>query len=504
MDPCSTDGGPFDGGALDGGALDGGAQDAPGSDSGGEDAAALDSGDQDADVEACVAPSDTCRVLGARIAFPSAVGGGSIATGGRGGRVIHVTTLAADGPGSFRAALLETGPRTVVFDVSGRIELESRIELIAENGDLTIAGETAPEGGITISGKPLLLSGGYNRPTSPTDNVIIRHVRIRNGSYTGVPDVGDHNGIISGGTDRFVFDHMSFSFNDDQAISMDGNWGPLQDGTIQRCVFSENATGIITGLARTFPIQRLSTVHNLFVHQGHRTPNIGGDGQFDIVNNVVFNWGSRLVNANAHSPQVNYIGNHLTPGTESGSANKVQSPSTPRIYTAFNHHPTLYPAPQLDDRGLWTNFSGGAPLAASYFTTEQFPLLANTVLQTAIEARADVLADVGTNSFVSDAGVVGRYLDSYDTQRLEDVATETTRDPFNKSWTQPVLPNGTRPEGFYGSLPDIPRFFVAAHGIASNDDVLELYDFGDVQVRNDAGYTAFEMYLFYAAGDFTR
>ena len=111
---------------------------------------------------------------------------------------------------------------------------------------------------------------------------------------------------------------------------------------------------------------------------------------------------------------------------------------------------------------------------------------------------------MGTNAFVSDAGALGRYLDSYDTLRLQDVLDGVSRDPFNKSWTQPVIPNRTRPSGFYSALADIPQFFVEAHGITDNADVIATYDFGSYRVRNDAGYSALEMYLFYAAGDFER
>ncbi|PRQ10199.1 hypothetical protein [Enhygromyxa salina] len=458
-----------------------------------------DPGDGDGDCEPIV--------LSSLEAFPTASGAGSIASGGRGGAVLHVTNLADSGPGSFRAAITATGPRTIVFDVSGRIDLESRIELIDVHSDLTIAGETAPEGGITIAGNTLLFAGGYDLPTLPTDNLIIRHTRFRNGSYTGEPDVYDHNCIISGGTDRFIFDHASFSFCDDQAISMISPWGPLQDGTVQRSIFSENATAIIFGLAEVYPADRISTLENLFVHQSHRTPNIGDGGRYDVINNVAFNWGGRLTNVNGASPEVNYVGNHLTAGDDSGANNKVQlggGDHSPSIHTAYNYHSVLYPAPQLDDRGIWSDFWTNDPVADIYFTTTAHPLLPRTNVLDAQAARELVLADVGANAFVSDDGVPGRYLDDYDVERINDVVNEVSRDPFNKSWTQPVLPLNTRADGFYSSLPDIPAFFVEAHGIRSNADVIDEYSFGACTIVNAAGYSAFEMYLFFAAGDWDR
>src|SRR5262245_40232293 len=91
--------------------------------------------------------ADEARPLPLR-AFPTAEGYGRLASGGRGGRVLHVTTLSDSGPGSFRAAVEAGGPRTVVFDVSGLITLESKLIVRATNSSLTVAGQTAPGKGI--------------------------------------------------------------------------------------------------------------------------------------------------------------------------------------------------------------------------------------------------------------------------------------------------------------------------------------------------------------------
>lgn len=108
----------------------------------------------------------------AQPAFPGAVGWAASTPGGRGGRIIRVTTLAAEGPGSFKEAIEARGPRTVVFEVGGVIDLGRR-ELDIREGFITVAGQTAPSPGITF------IRGGIN---IRANDVIIRHIRVRTGA----------------------------------------------------------------------------------------------------------------------------------------------------------------------------------------------------------------------------------------------------------------------------------------------------------------------------------
>src|SRR5690606_10727762 len=112
-------------------------------------------------------------------AFPGAEGFGRYATGGRGGTVYHVTTLEdSNEPGTFRHAVSQRGPRTVVFDVAGTIFLSSRLHIVNDN--LTIAGQTAPGQGVCIARYPVSVNA---------DNVIIRYMRFRVGNEgEGEPD----------------------------------------------------------------------------------------------------------------------------------------------------------------------------------------------------------------------------------------------------------------------------------------------------------------------------
>lgn len=106
--------------------------------------------------------------------FPGAEGHGSKTRGGRGGKVIAVTNLNDSGPGSLRAAVEAKGPRSVVFRVSGTIDLKSRLGI--SNPYITIAGQTAPGDGIAIKRCPL---------TIDADEVILRYLRLRLGDETG-------------------------------------------------------------------------------------------------------------------------------------------------------------------------------------------------------------------------------------------------------------------------------------------------------------------------------
>jgi pectate lyase len=239
-------------------------------------------------------------------AFPGAEGFGAIVTGGRGGRVLKVTTLAATGPGSLQAALEESGPRIIVFEVSGVIET-SIIEIY--NGDVTIAGQTAPGAGITIQGR---LYGSY---TSDVGNIIIRHLRIRP-EYDG--SAGDQfDGIQMSLNHHVILDHISVGFGVDETICLYGSedvtvqWSTIESAATTGHPEGEHNYGLINGPDG----RRVSVHHNLFAHNKNRNPAIA-NGPADVRNNVVYNVRHGFVHHNPASGSFNFVGNYYKAGND--------------------------------------------------------------------------------------------------------------------------------------------------------------------------------------------
>jgi pectate lyase len=151
------------------------------------------------------------------LAFPGAVGWAATTPGGRGGRIVKVTTLANDGEGSLRAALAAAEPRIIVFEVGGVIDLERQTLKIMEP-NVTIAGQTAPSPGIT------LIQGGID---VLTHDVVLQHIRVRPGE-AGQPKA-DHGGnwgedafSSQGGASNVIVDHCTFTWATDENLSASG------------------------------------------------------------------------------------------------------------------------------------------------------------------------------------------------------------------------------------------------------------------------------------------
>jgi len=273
------------GGTGDGDTSGGGTDDAPGTPPGSDD-------------PPTPPPSDG-RVL----AFPGATGFGANATGGRGGDVIKVTTLAASGPGSLQAALDRSGPRIIVFEVSGVIEGD----ILIPNGDVTIAGQTAPGGGITLQGR---LIGRYSRDVG---NIIIRHMRIRP-EYRG-SDGAQFDAVQLSRNTNFILDHMSIGFGVDETVDMfeaidaTVQWTTIEQAGTVGHPEGEHNYGLINGPDG----RRVSVHHTLFAHNKNRNPAIA-NGPSEVVNNVIHNVRHGFIHQNAASGQFNIVGNYYKDG----------------------------------------------------------------------------------------------------------------------------------------------------------------------------------------------
>lgn len=254
-------------------------------------------------------------------AFPGAEGFGAETPGGRGGEVIEVTNLKDSGPGSFRAACESKGPRIIVFRTGGTIEVLSPV-LVSEPF-ATIAGQTAPGGGILLKADPGFDGSVLN---VISHDVIVRGLRIRRGPTAKKGCCGDGLSIHNkeGEPHNIVIDHCSISWSTDENVD---SWYAARDITIQWCLIAEalydsshekgpHSKGTLIGSE----VKRVSYHHNLLAHNVARNPQFSNDeGPNHIVNNVIYNWkyfGGQFSKAGQLAPKVNFIGNYYKPGPD--------------------------------------------------------------------------------------------------------------------------------------------------------------------------------------------
>ncbi|CAN5401038.1 pectate lyase [soil metagenome] len=231
------------------------------------------------------------------VAFPGAEGAGRLSVGGRGGAVIKVTNLDDAGPGSLRAAIEAKGPRTVVFDVAGTIALKSPLKITEPR--LTLAGQTAPGGGITLRDQTLVVAA---------DDVVIRFLRARLGDESKTE--GDAIWINSGR--RIILDHVSASWSVDETLSGSARYDEAGQGfydlTVQWSIISESLRHSIHAkgdhgygsLIRGGNGSRISFHHDLWANHLARMPRPGNyegpdkdpvGAVFEFRSNVFYNWG---------------------------------------------------------------------------------------------------------------------------------------------------------------------------------------------------------------------
>ena len=468
-------------------------------------------------------------------AFPTAEGYGANTVGGRGGKVLYVTNLNDSGAGSLRDALWQTFPRTILFKVSGTIELHSQIELGPSQSYVTIAGQSAPGGGIQIKNHPISLWSG-------THDVIIRHIRFRPGTesltppnpyWNGIDGFGA-NGASSGGPGQRVYnvilDHCSFEWATDENIDLSYNttdvtvqWSIMAEGYIGDTKDSAHSMGMLIARYGQPPgeQQRMSIHHSLFAHNLGRNPRIGVNAPskaqeqlIDFRNNIVYNWGGAQgpmelshVLSDEVTPvplnfgtilQINIVNNTYILGPEGGSGNwpgtigHLQGPS--KIYLAGNA--TSNYCPNTCDATHWNvAFINGNDLqfntyasASNYKSTTEFPTPPVT-----ISSASNVLSLVLPN-----VGATKPARDSVDSRITSEVQNGTGHiGPFNGQVNvtlsdYPTLSSTTPPTDTDGD--GIPNSWESSHGLNPNNAA-------DGAATAVNGYTNLENYLNELAGD---
>ena len=319
-------------------------------------------------------------------AFPGAEGFGRRARGGRGGAIIPVTTLADNGRGSLRACIEAKGPRTCIFRVSGVIRFTSRRPLI-RNPYITIAGQTAPGGGILIThaGGP----DGYTPIVAMgTHDVIIRDIRVRtdlNGAHRG-----SNGSFLYENSRNIIFDHVSGAWALDQIMS---GYADNDNITVSNSIFTQGVPRHDKcALLASDPknAQKISFIGNLCAHNRDRNPDVNFPPHscVEIINNVFYNGSSQFteVHETFGGTPVNIIGNYYKKGPNS----KAVIPAIDRVLVASTGESKIFAAGNKLDH---VKVMATGPAQAAMTDQPVCPL--STRILSAEKAYAKVLSQAG-------------------------------------------------------------------------------------------------------------
>lgn len=442
-------------------------------------------------------------------AFPGAEGYGAAAVGGRGGRVIAVTNLNDSGPGSFRAALTATGARTVVFRVGGTIDLLSDINISGEAMSyLTVAGQTAPGGGIQTRNKTINITEGAH-------DIVIRYLRHRHGWSPAADSSNNNNGpglmLFSNDAPVYnvILDHNSFAWAQDDT----GTWNFVHDVTWQWNILAEaknthtgpldmkgiNGKGNNHGVepGNGMALSNISIHHNFLVNNFARNPALSGNGPIELVNNLIYNYaafGTQIQNRGGGT-RLNIIGNYYKAGPDTFANRYALLVDQAMIYDVGTYsleqtsesmyvHDNLSPQRTASSQPEW-NVVGYCASTGVYCTaaapssfqrttpwpSSRFPI----TISSAANVPAIVLSGVGAN-------LPSR--DTTDARLVREYQSDTGSIHTYNDW--PVLANGTAPAD--SDEDGIPDTWEIAHGLNPND-------VADGAAITPNGYTNLENYL---------
>jgi hypothetical protein len=353
-------------------------------------------------------PSVETSQLGLPV-FPHATGFGLDTKGGNGGEIIRVTNLEKDGPGSLREAFQTAGPRIVVFEVAGVIDLEgSTLQL--SNPYITIAGQTAPSPGITI------IKGGIS---IRTHEVILQHIKVRPGEAGHKKKSGwEVDGIATTmGAYNVIVDHCSLTWATDENLSASGprfegkDTSEWRKNTSHRVVFSNCI--IAEGLSKSTHAKgehsKGSLIHdnateilvigNLFANNMRRNPYCKGGTQVAILNNYIYNPGGAAIHYKLVKKEwrgkdpvtgiIVAVGNVINLGKDSKrkiAGGSFESPV--QVYWKDN---------------MVTSMTDVKELTGNYTLLESIPFWpVGLAVKPAVEVRASVLKNAGAFPFDRD------------------------------------------------------------------------------------------------------
>jgi|GEM_PF-1987286 len=255
--------------------------------------------------------------------IPGLQGFGVETVAGRGGEIIRVTNLNSSGEGSLGWALFQSGPRTIIFDVSGTIWIQDHLQI--ENPYVTVAFQTAPSPGITLAGAGIEIR---------THDVLLHHPRIRVGDLINDAYPGDRDGIaVKAGSYNVVIDHCSVSWGVDENVSVSGSaetteQDNIHDVTFSNCIIAEGLANSIhpkgehsKGMLILDYSENIAVIKNVFAHNVARSPSLKGATSSFVANNLIYNAGASAtaINEGLDSGPViaSIIGNRYLLGPDS-------------------------------------------------------------------------------------------------------------------------------------------------------------------------------------------
>ena len=424
-------------------------------------------------------------------AFPGAEGFGMFSRGGRGGKVYVVTNLNGRGPGSLREAVAAEGPRIVVFAIGGTIDLGGPLTI--GNPNCTIAGQTAPGGGITLKNGTLI---------PRADHLIVRYIRCRLGEQAGDPGEADAVSITcpldKEDPDRpvasnIILDHVSASWGTDEVLSVTGS---VDNVTVQWSIVSEGVTTHNCGsLLRPSVECHMSFHHNLYAHNRSRNPFAGSyrdqANHCDWRNNVVYNGGDGHGGTNWHKLypdrwgpgnvgrlRLNCINNYWIRGPQGAGT----------IYRGGDQA-TIYQSGNLLDatnNGVIDGVDKGWAVFANYHEKARFTRAVEEFPHQKVTTDP---ADIALERVLSQAGASRPRRDAVDRRLVQEV--RTGKGKIIRSIAEvggwPELASGTAPvDGDQDGMPDEWETAHSLDPVTADDNRLD---------PDNDGYTNIEEYL---------